>query len=814
LHCTALSMDDIEAMRPKVAVGLILTEIARRRAENRLKHYAPYQKQADFHTAGADPVTRERLLIAGNQLGKTVAGSFEAAMHLTGLYPDWWKGAVFDDPTTAWAASETSQGTRDTVQRLLLGPVGSWGTGAIPLDKILDIKRAAHGVADAVETILVQHTSGGTSRITLKTYDQGRTRWQGETLDFVWFDEEPPEDIYIEGLTRTNATQGIVWVTFTPLKGISDVVKRFLIDKHVGTQVTTMTIHDAAHYTPEQRAAIIASYPAHEREARSMGIPTLGSGRIFPVDEASIACDPIPIPAHWVQIGGLDFGWDHPSAAVKLAWDRDSDIIYVVAAHRQREQTPVLFSATIKPWGAWLPWAWPHDGLQHDKGSGETLANQYRVQGLKMLKDKATHAPSKNEPEGTGGNGVEAGVLDMLDRMQTGRLKVFKHLHDWFEEFRMYHRKDGKIVKVDDDLLSACLHPDTMVMTDKGSKRIVDLVGTKGRVLSIDGLWADYKNCRLTRRGAYLVKVIFSDGSEIECTPDHKFLTTCGEWVEALYSAGVECHNAVSNRRYEAWKKSSTTASDTPVLESILGVRESFYIGLFGRMLTDPFQRVLTSITRMTTGTTTTLGTLSARTAGSIFQITTQDIPDAPTQPLQRKRFGVRQALVRLFCMKWVCATTTSCAMTLNSFVSAVARVTSHGSPAATGFVPTLVSPNNADGTEQIWCQRFAEYAQKITKQTSSRQAQRVASVADGSSGWQRRKGNHTLSVLRVQSAGSSDVYCMEVPTTHAFALENGAVVHNCRYAMMMKRFATVNQAVKPRRHGADYAPRDTGLGL
>jgi hypothetical protein len=102
-----------------------------------------------------------------------------------------------------------------------------------------------------------------------------------------------------------------------------------------------------------------------------------------------------------------------------------------------------------------MPWAWPHDGLQHDKGSGEALAAQYKAQGLKMLKDKATHPPKPTEPEGTGGNGVEAGIMDMLDRMQTGRLKVFKHLNDWFEEFRMHHRKDGKIVKLDDDLISA-----------------------------------------------------------------------------------------------------------------------------------------------------------------------------------------------------------------------------------------------------------------------------------------------------------------------------------------------------------------------
>jgi len=431
---------------------------------NQLKHYRPYPKQMDFHASGGPLDVRERLLKAGNQVGKTWSAGFEHAMHLTGRYPDWWPGTTFDEPTIGWAASETSQGTRDTVQRILLGQVGSWGTGAIPKDAIAEIKRAAHGVPDAVETVLVRHGGGGdvqagTSRITIKTYDQGRLRWQGETLDFVWFDEEPPEDIYFEGLTRTNARGGIVTLTFTPLKGMSEVVRRFLQEKPAGTVVTNMTIHDAEHYTPEQRKAIIATYPAHERDARINGTPTLGSGRIFALADDVLAEPQVAIPGHWPRICGMDFGWDHPTAAVWLAWDRDSDCVHLYDAYRVREATPAVHSLAIKARGEWIPVAWPHDGLQHDKGSGEELAKQYRKYGVKMLKDKATHAPDKEakppQKEGEGGNGVEAGLMMMLDRMQTGRFKVAKHLADWWEEFRLYHREDGKIVKKNDDLMSA-----------------------------------------------------------------------------------------------------------------------------------------------------------------------------------------------------------------------------------------------------------------------------------------------------------------------------------------------------------------------
>jgi hypothetical protein len=195
------------------------------------------------------------------------------------------------------------------------------------------------------------------------------------------------------------------------------------------------------------RAAIIAAYPRHERDARAKGIPILGSGRVFPIAEEDIQVKAFPIPDHWPQLGGLDFGWDHPTAGVKLAWDRDADIIYLTHSYGAREQTPVIHAAALKPWGDWLPWAWPHDGLQHDKGSGEPLAALYRKQGLKLLHEKATFED--------GSNGVEAGIAEMIDRMLTGRWKVFDHLDDWFAEFRLYHRKDGLIVKLNDDRVSA-----------------------------------------------------------------------------------------------------------------------------------------------------------------------------------------------------------------------------------------------------------------------------------------------------------------------------------------------------------------------
>lgn len=422
----------------------LLLEKKRRLDTDWLPRYRPYRPQEAFHQAGAR--YRERLFMAGNQLGKTYSGGAEAAMHATGKYPPWWQGHRFERPTVAWAAGVTGLATRDTVQRMLVGRPGAIGTGTIPGADIVELV-SARSTPGLIDSVRIRHVSGGLSSIGLKSYEQGREKWQGETLDWLWFDEEPPQDIYTEGLTRTNATGGIAWMTFTPLMGMSEVVCRFLTQENADRAVTTMTIEDAGHYSPAKRAQIIAAYPAHEREARAKGIPTLGSGRIFPVEEAMIAVDQIRPEPFWPALGAMDFGWDHPFAAVMGYHDRDADIVYLTNAFRAREQTPLLHAGALRGWGDWLPWAWPHDGLQHDKGSGDALAGQYRAQGLNMHPAHATHEE--------GGFGTEAGVTEMLDRMRTGRFKVFSTCTGWFAEKRNYHRKGGLIVKERDDLMSA-----------------------------------------------------------------------------------------------------------------------------------------------------------------------------------------------------------------------------------------------------------------------------------------------------------------------------------------------------------------------
>ena len=418
----------------------------------KLKFYTPYPKQKAFHAMGA--LKRERLLMAGNQQGKTYSGAAEMAFHLTGLYPDDWEGRKFDHPVKAWACGESSTLVRDQPQALLCGTPGvedDKGTGLIPKDCLIDTS-LARGVTDAFDTIQVKHfTNGiedGISVLTFKSYEQGRAKFQSATLDVLWLDEEPDQDVYQECLARITATGGMLFMTFTPLKGRSNVVIRYMDEPSPDRGVVHMTIDDALHIKPEERQKIIDGYLPHQREARARGVPLLGSGVIFDHPEDGVREPYLEyVPVHWAKIWGVDFGIGHPFAAVLILWDKDNDVIHIHHCVRMADAFPINHAAAMKPIGIEVPVAWPQDGTQREKGSGAQLASLYRKEGLRM------HAEHATWPDG--GNSTEAGVEEMREREKNGKLKIAAHLSEYFEERRFYHRKDGLIVKIKDDILSA-----------------------------------------------------------------------------------------------------------------------------------------------------------------------------------------------------------------------------------------------------------------------------------------------------------------------------------------------------------------------
>lgn len=192
-----------------------------------------YPKHLEFFRVGAD--YPERCAMCANRVGKTFGmGGFELAAHLTGEYPAWWEGRRFSTPTSTWAAGKGYETTRDIMQLTLLGQVTSSGgrkavdgRGVIP-GHLLGQPTWKSGVADLVDTIPVKHVSGGWSDLSFKSYEQGRGSFEGTGKHAIWLDEEPPLDVYNECLIRTATTRGIIFITFTPLEGMSEVVISFL----------------------------------------------------------------------------------------------------------------------------------------------------------------------------------------------------------------------------------------------------------------------------------------------------------------------------------------------------------------------------------------------------------------------------------------------------------------------------------------------------------------------------------------------------------------------------------------------------------
>lgn len=383
--------------------------------------------------------------MAANRVGKSESGAFEVATHATGNYPHWWTGKRFNGPVDVWACGTTTETTRDIVQEKLLGPIGAHGTGMIPGDSIIHVT-PRRGVANAVETIWVQHASGKRSSIGLKTYEQGRSSFEGTAKHLIWADEEPPQDVYSEMLYRTVTTRGITLITFTPLQGMSDVVKSFLEPEREDSREFKWYIqagwNDVPHIDEEEKRALIATTPPYQLDARTKGEPSLGAGAIYPIAESEISCDPFPIPDHWPRAYGMDVGWNR-TAVIWGARDPGSGVLYLFSEHYQGQGEPASHAQAVRARGEWIPGVIDPACLGSSQIDGRQLMQVYSDLGLKLQ-------PAVNA--------VESGITEVWQLLVAGRLKVFSSCQNWLREFRKYHRDDkgnGKIVKRDDHLMDA-----------------------------------------------------------------------------------------------------------------------------------------------------------------------------------------------------------------------------------------------------------------------------------------------------------------------------------------------------------------------
>jgi phage terminase large subunit-like protein len=415
------------------------------------KHMLFFQKGSEFS---------ERCIMAANRIGKSEGiGAYELTLHATGRYPDWWIGKRFNRPINAWAAGTTGTTARDIVQKKLIGSPEEIGTGLIPKKYIIKTTPKAGGVPNAVDTILVRHISGGISRIKIKSYAEGRKSFEGTEQDVIWLDEECPLSIYTECLTRTMTTNGHILLTFTPLEGLTETVLQFMPSGEIkegtnGSKFLIMaTWDDAPHLTKAQKDKLYAALPPHQREARSKGIPQLGSGAIYPLQESEITVSDFMIPDHWLRCYALDVGWKK-TACLWGATDPTSNITFLYSEYYKGQAEPFVHAEAIKARGIWIPGVIDSAAHGRSQEDGRQLFNSYWECGLDIA---------------NANKAVEAGIYKTWQMLSLGKLKVFKSLVNWFSEFRLYHRdENGKIVKENDHLMD-----DTRYLVMSGLARAI-----------------------------------------------------------------------------------------------------------------------------------------------------------------------------------------------------------------------------------------------------------------------------------------------------------------------------------------------------
>lgn len=192
------------------------------------------------------------------------------------------------------------------------------------------------------------------------------------------------------------------------------------------------------HIKEEEKRDLLKTIPPYQRDARTKGIPQLGQGAIYPIEESEITVEAFKIPQHWPRAFALDVGWKR-TAAVWGAMERETDTWYLYGEYYRGQAEPSVHAAAIRGRGVWIPGCIDPAARGRGQKDGEQLVESYRELGLDLtLAD----------------NAVEAGIFDVYERLSTGRLKVFTLLRNWLAEYRIYRRDDlGRVVKNADHLM-------------------------------------------------------------------------------------------------------------------------------------------------------------------------------------------------------------------------------------------------------------------------------------------------------------------------------------------------------------------------
>ena len=420
-------------------------ELNRRRERNNLARYnsgkVVHQKQLEFHKCNK----KNRWVFGGNRSGKTECGAVESLYLALGIHPYRQnRKEVF-----GWVVSLSTQVQRDVAQAKILH--------YLPKESIVDITmisgKKESPASGVIDQIFIKNAYGKISVIGFKSCDQGREKFQGSSLDFVWFDEEPPKDIYDECRMRVLDKDGDIFGTMTPLKGLTFIYDEIFLNKNNSPNVwyEFMEWMDNPYLNKEAVIELARTLPDDELESRRYGRFRQNEGLVYPeFDENIHVIDPFPIPYEWQDIISIDPGLNNPLSAHWYCVDYDKNV-YVVAEHFLAKKDITYHAEKIKQISDSLSWKRRSDGrieaIIDSAANQRTLASTKSVTELFFEQGIAAN-PNVNKDLFSGISRVKQ-YLKVVDGKP--KLYIFRNCVNLIRELKSYWWGEGDNPKKVDD---------------------------------------------------------------------------------------------------------------------------------------------------------------------------------------------------------------------------------------------------------------------------------------------------------------------------------------------------------------------------
>lgn len=353
-------------------------EERRRKSECKIDYYNSgekvHEKQLVFHKNQ----NKNRWVFGGNRSGKTECGAVETVWLARGIHP--YKENKTRD---GWVVSLSQQVQRDVAQSKILQYLKKeW------IEDIVMISgKKGSATQGVIDTIYVKNVFGEISKIGFKSCDQGREKFQGTSLDYVWFDEEPPEDIYMECKMRVLDKCGLIFGTMTPLKGLSWVYNIIYLNERNDPDVWCEHIswEDNPYLSKTEIKKLTESMSQDELESRKFGNFTTNSGLVYnEFDENLNVIEPFDVPENWYDKISIDPGLHNPLSCHWYACDYDNNI-YVIAEHYERQKPVDYHVSKIKEICSRLNWPMRNGKIEaiiDSAANQKTLASEKSVSEL------------------------------------------------------------------------------------------------------------------------------------------------------------------------------------------------------------------------------------------------------------------------------------------------------------------------------------------------------------------------------------------------------------------------------------------------